>query len=95
MAPSHRSPVGGFVLLLVRGLLLWLVVPVAACVWLILAVHLRRRVGLGQFIGWVDLNLIACLERGALRLFFPTPAKWIPWSELAHVTHRLRWRDPV
>jgi hypothetical protein len=79
----------------VRGVLLWLVVPVAICVWLILSVRLGRRgVGVGQFVGWVDLNLIACLERGALRPLVSSPAKWMSWSEMALVTHRVRWLDP-
>ena len=93
---SPRTLFSGSTLLIVRGVLLWLVVPFATCVWLILAFRLRRRgVGLNRFLGWVDLNLIAALQRTVLRPSFALPARWIPWSEMAQVTHRLGWLDPA
>jgi hypothetical protein len=83
-------------LLLVRGVLLWAVVPAAFCVWMIVSLRPgRRRVGVGRFVGWVDLNLIAFLERGVLRPLFPTRAEWVGWSGMATVTHRVRLLDPA
>ena len=96
MPTSPPAVASGLTLLLVRGVLLWLVVPAATGVWLVLAILLRRRrVGLGRFLGWVDLNLIAALQRTALRPFFAARAPWTPWSEIELVTHRVRWLDPV
>jgi hypothetical protein len=92
-----RAPIGaGITLLLLRGVLLWLVVPVAICLWMILHTFGgHRRVRLGQFLGWVDLNLTAGLQRTALRPLFGTGAGWTPWSEVGNVTHRVRLLDPI
>jgi len=68
MQSSRGAVTASLTLLLFRGVLLWLVVPVATCVWVMLAVLRRRPAGLGQFLGWVDLNLIAALnERRCVR----------------------------
>jgi len=88
--------VSRLLLLLVRGVLLWVVVPVSAVVWLCLAIRLRRRgVGLGRFLGWVDLNLVAALQRTVLRPFFPSPLRWTRWREIETVTHRVGRLDPA
>lgn len=50
-------------------------------------------VGLRQFLGWVDLNLMAFLSRIVLRPLFRDPVPWIGWREMAHVTHRVRFID--
>jgi hypothetical protein len=92
----RNSILGGFVLLLIRGILLWVVVPVATCVWLVVALRLRRRgVTLGRFLGWIDLNLVACLQRTILRPLFRAPRDWVPVDEMPKVTHRLRASDPA
>jgi hypothetical protein len=92
----QTSVPAGAALLLVRGVLLWIVVPLAFVCWLLLAVVLRRRgVGLGKFLGWVDLNLVAFLGRTILRPIVRTPLRWVPVSEMAEVEHRLRAQDPA
>lgn len=84
------------VLLLGRGVLLWIVVPLAFVCWLLAAIPLRRRgVTLGKFLGWVDLNLVAFLGRTILRPIVRTPLDWVPASEMPEVTHRLRFQDPA
>src|SRR5437867_4047413 len=94
--PSSPSAIAaGSALLLLRGVVLWVVVPVATCVWIVLAAGRRRPAGLGQFLGWMDLNLIAGLQRTALRPFFAARAGWTPWCEVSHVTHRVRLLDPA
>ena len=51
-----------------RGRLLWIVIPLGDCAWASAAPWLRRRVvGLGYFLGWVDLTLIAFLTRMIVR----------------------------
>lgn len=90
--PGSRpiSPVAGIALLAIRGILLWIVVPLAICTWLPASFWLRRRgVNLDQFLGWVDLNFVACLQRTVLRPFFSSPIGWVPARLMPEVTHRL------
>lgn len=82
--------IAGLALLCVRGVLLWIIIPLAALAWLPVAVWLRRRgVKFRQFLGWVDLNLIAFLERTVLRPLFRSPIQWTPARAMPEVTHRV------
>ena len=94
---SRRIPiVAGIVLFLVRGVLLWVVVPIALVTWLVAGVVLRRHgIRLAQLLGWVDLNLIALIERSILRSVVRVPVAWTPARELPEVVHRIGWADPV
>jgi hypothetical protein len=93
--PKLSIPVG-VTLLVLRGLLLWLVVPVGLLCWVpLLPLLLRRGIKLGAFLGWLDLNLVAFLERTLLRAVVSDPEAWTPVREMAHVTHRIRLVDPV
>jgi hypothetical protein len=93
-APAATFGAVGF--LVVRGMLLWLVVPAGACVWLVLAVPLRRRsVGMGAFVGWCDLNLIALLHRVGLRPHTAERRPWVHPRELPEIDHRVRFLDPA
>ena len=86
----HVSPLAGITLLVIRGVLLWIVVPLTICAWLPALFWLRRRgVNLGQFLGWVDLNFVACLQRTVLRPLFRSPIAWVPARLMPEVTHRL------
>jgi hypothetical protein len=88
--------VSGLLLLLVRGVLLWLVVPLAVVAWILLWPLMRRRnVRVGSLVGWADLNLIAALQRSLCRFGTKNPLSWTPWVELPEVTHRVRLTDPV
>lgn len=92
----RNSIVAGLLLLLVRGVLLWAVVPLAMCIWPFAYLRLRGAgVGLGQFLGWVDLNLMACLSQLVLRPLFREPVPWVAWRAMPQVTHRLRLIDPA
>jgi hypothetical protein len=93
---QRNSVVGGLALLFIRGVLLWVVVPLSTIVWVFGALGFRRRgVTLAHFLGWVDLNLIACLQRTVLRPFFRSPVPWVPGNAMPQVTHRLLWADPA
>jgi hypothetical protein len=60
-APQRNSIAGGLVVLVLRGLLLWLVVPIAVIAWPVVRARQRKSgVSLGQYLGWIDLNLVAC-----------------------------------
>jgi hypothetical protein len=54
-----------FALMVVRGLLLWILIPVGFLLWLLFGWILG--VAPGQFLGWLDLNLIATLQRVLIR----------------------------
>lgn len=98
IAPSsHQMTIlGGVLLLLVRGVFLLIVIPVTLWIWLVTWPFLRRRgATLGQLLGWVDLNLVALLQRTLLRLVTRTPLPWTPVSQLPRVAHRIRWMDPA
>ena len=93
-AARSNSFLAGLLLLLLRGVLLWAVVPLAMCMWPFAYPSLQRSgVGLGQFLGWVDLNLMACLSQIVLRPLFREPVPWVGWREMPHVTHRLQFID--
>jgi hypothetical protein len=95
--PRRNSVVGGFAVLVVRGFLLWVVVPIATCSWMVMKVVGRvRGVTLGQFIGWCDINLIAGIQRSVMRPVVRWPADWVPASAMPEVTHRVSLLlDPV
>jgi hypothetical protein len=85
----------GLALLLVRGLLLWFVVPVVAIIWLVLWPLFRRsHVSLGALLGWADLSLIAALHRSLLRIGTPTPLDWTALRDVSTLTHRISILDP-
>lgn len=94
--PKFRPPyVGGVLLLLIRGLLLWLVIPIGVLWWLGTWPRWRRRsVGIGQLLGWIDLNLIAAIERTVLRPLVRQPRGWTPLAALSATVHRIRVIDP-
>jgi hypothetical protein len=88
--PRRASIVARLALLCLRGVLLWIVIPLAVLAWLPVSVRLRRRgVKLGQFLGWADLNLMAFLERTILRPLFRSPIQWTPMRVMPEVTHRV------
>lgn len=96
-SPRLRVPlVTGVILLVLRGLLLWLVVPITVVWWIGGFSYWRRKdATLGHVLGWADLNLIAALQRGPLRPLVTDPLRWTPLKDLPQVTHRLRVTDPV
>ena len=81
----------GLVLLVVRGILLWVVVPLGCIAWVIDSPWLHKRgVGIGQFLGWIDINLIALIQRSLLRPFIRDAAQpWVPARKISEVAHRI------
>jgi hypothetical protein len=95
-AGSWRRFVGGLILLIVRGLLLWMVVPLGVLAWPLVVVPSRKRgVRLGQFLGWLDLNVTSAIQRTIARPFFEAPIAWTPFDAAASSTHRIRLLDPA
>lgn len=81
-------------LLLVRGILLWPAVPVAGVVWLVAPLRFgARRVSPAQALGFLDLNLAACIERTVLRPFVRQPHPFVAVGTLPDVAHRVSLSD--
>jgi hypothetical protein len=94
--PGLLGLIFGFALLMIRGVLLWVVIPATLVLWLALWPLLRaKKVRLGQLVGWVDLNLIATIEHTILRPLTRTPRSWVALRELPNVTHRVALEDPA
>jgi hypothetical protein len=89
-----RGQTAGLILLLIRGLALWIVVPLTAFAWLLSWPYMRaKRVGIGHALGWADLNLVATIEHTILRPLQPSPYPWIPLRAMATVAHRIGTTD--
>jgi len=86
----------GPLLVLIRGFLLWVVVPLGAAVWLVSWPYWRiKKIGVGQLLGWVDLNLVATLQRSIFRPVCLNPLSMINWREIGEVTHRVTTLDSL
>lgn len=94
--PARRNSLsGGILTLATRSLLLWLVVPLAAIIWIFINDALRRRsITFGQYLGWVDVNLIAALQRTVYRPLIRWPLSYVPARDMHTVTHRIQASDP-
>lgn len=93
---GFRGSLAAFSLLLIRGFLLWVVVPLGVVFWLLLWPYLRfKRVRLGQLLGWIDLNLVAFIERTMLRPLLPDRVPWTPARALPNISHRIGPHDPL
>ncbi|GAA1822512.1 hypothetical protein [Agromyces salentinus] len=90
--------VAALALLVLRGLLLWILIPLGFVLWLVIF-GWSARVGLGTFLGWLDLNLTAALQRA---LGLPVrgkgskrSAEFVPMRLMQSVKHRIHIvRDP-
>jgi hypothetical protein len=94
---SGPEAIALFVLLVVRGGLLWLVIPIAFLSWLVIS-PMRLTLGkpyitAGKLIGWADLNLTAAIGQVFVRPFGQT-SDFTPWSKVLTVEHRVSIIDP-
>jgi hypothetical protein len=86
-----------FVLLVVRGWLLWLVIPIAFLGWLVMS-PIRLTLGKpyitpGKLIGWADMNLTAAIGQVLVRPFGQR-SDFTPWSKVQSVEHQVSIIDP-
>ena len=95
MADKSSSLFSGLVLLTVRGVLLWVVLPLGCVAWVLVTPWRHRRgVKFGQFLGWIDINLIVLVQRSLLRPFYRKAAlPWVPATEMSGVEHRVGMID--
>jgi len=86
-----------FVLLVVRGWLLWLVIPITFLVWLVMSsIRLTLRkpyITPGKLIGWADMNVTAAIGQMLVRPFGQR-SDFTPWSKVLSVEHRVSIVDP-
>ncbi|MBN9633612.1 MAG: hypothetical protein J0I18_23940 [Actinobacteria bacterium] len=87
---TPNDPIAGVLLVLLRGLLLWLLIPLGTVAWIL--THWVSRTGLGNFLGWLDNNMIAVLQRTVFRVGFPEPScRWVRFRNIRSVKHRIRF----
>lgn len=90
-------PLPALLLLFIRGLALWLLIPIAFVFWIVAFIWLARYTkSLPQFISWVDYNFVVSLERGPLRLLIPQPfSEWLPLRRIGELKARTNLNDMV
>ena len=88
--------VTGIAFLVLRGVLLWVVIPLAFVLWVIVRLSGgdRSDLSLRTVVGWADLNLCAALSRSLLRPMVIRPLEWTPWRDVESVSHRVSPLDP-
>ena len=75
-------------IVVIRMVLLWIVVPVACIAWVV--VFWKTRATLGACLGWFDVNLFVFIQRIVLRpLIRRPPPPWLALSKMAIVEHRI------
>jgi len=95
LRPGVVGTVGAFMLLTVRGFLLWLVIPFGTLAWGVSLQALRTpAVSLGAYLGWIDNNIAFLLVNGPFSLSFPhSPVRWVASKDRAAVKHRIGFTD--
>ena len=91
MRAQGASAFAWVLLFVLRGLLLWIVIPLGILAWLVSVAWTRR--SLGAFLGWLDFNLIALLGSTILRPIFPQPMRMVALREMDHLKHRVGTSD--
>ncbi|MDR2322388.1 MAG: hypothetical protein LBE60_12160 [Microbacterium sp.] len=83
------------VILVIRGIALWLLIPLALLAWLVVHAWVNDA-SPGRVIAWYDLNLIAALTNGPFRVLIPAVdrPRFIGLTEFATTSrHRVRLND--
>lgn len=91
MSLTPADPIAGVAVLILRGLLLWVLVPVGFIAWILMSPWLLHKgVGPAKFLGWLDSNFTVLLERSLLRPWFPKPThSWTSVKDMSKVKHRI------
>ncbi|GIT78832.1 hypothetical protein LLS1_05010 [Leifsonia sp. LS1] len=91
---ANTGLAGGVALGLLRSVLLWVVVPVAFLLWLVLLLWLWAKVPLRGWIRWVDYNMIVTLCRTVLSPLMREPTlKWLPPKYINEIDTRVGYWD--
>ena len=88
---TREGALGAVLLISIRAILLWFVVPLGLLASLIFnSWRMKQGVSVKQFLGWIDINFILVLERSGLQPFFSKRTQ--PWTALKNaskVEHRI------
>jgi hypothetical protein len=93
--PATVPTFPAFIVLIVRGLALYLLIPLAFIFWLLAFFWISKySKSLPQFVTWVDYNFSVSLIRGPLRALIPEPrAEWLPLRRIKGMTARTKLYD--
>lgn len=88
--PATMPALPAFIFGIVRGLALYLLIPLAFVIWLLAFLWIfRYSKSLPQFVSWVDYNFSVSLIRGPLRPLVHKPyAEWLPLHRIQELTAR-------
>lgn len=89
--PQRLEAAAAVFLLACRGILIWLLIPLATIAWA-LWLGPRYRVGLGATLGWADWNLVVLLSRVVVPRTARGPAliRLVTAREIQGTLHRMR-----
>lgn len=88
--PPDLPALPALLLIFIRGVALWLLVPLAFLFWTLAFLWIfRYSRSLPQFVSWVDFNFGVALLRGPLRPLVPEQhLDWLPLSRIRELTAR-------
>lgn len=90
----NPTPIGLFVLVCVRSVLLWFVVPLAFVTWLVGLFWLWGKVPLRAFVRWADWNVGVALCRSILRPLMRDPLpNWAPLRSARALQNRVKFME--
>ena len=88
------TPVGLFVLLGIRSVLLWFVVPIAFIVWSVGLFWLWGGAALRPFVRLVDWNVSVALCRSLLRPLMRAPLpKWVCLQNASTLSNQVKFME--
>lgn len=87
MSRIELNPVAVFVWLMLRGIYLWAVLPIAAVCGFCAHRYLTRHdASVGQIVGWLDMNIMAAIFHTVFRpLRNSVQVPWIPIRSLPFI----------
>lgn len=93
--PATVPALPAFVVLIVRGLALYLLIPLAFIFWVLAFFWISKySKSPSQFVTWVDYNFTVSLIRGPFRALIPEPrAEWLPLRRIKEMTARTKFYD--
>ena len=90
----NATPIGLFVLLCVRSVLLWFTVPLSFIAWLGGFFWVWARIPLRAFMRWADWNVGVALCRTVLRPLMRTPLpQWVRLGSATALTTRVKFME--
>lgn len=90
----NATAIGLFVLVCVRSVLLWFVVPIGFVIWLVGLVWLWGNLPLRAFVRWADWSVSVALCRSILRPLMREPLPtWVPLRDATKMGNRVKFME--